>query len=195
MMLTMDSRKNPCNLRSQMKIETVTIIRLRDALLQSGRRPSMVLSPAYETLARQGLLSPEETAALEHIDPLGETMYLMMAADGQVKEVEKDAIRGAIRGLTGNLLRSGTIEAMLTNYATRLSEQGRDVRLHEIADRLSETPVEAESAFSLAAAIALADDNVADEENAFVNQLAEWFGLTKKKAESLLDELDEDRPD
>ena len=176
-----------------MKIETNTIARLRDALLQSGRRPSMVVSPAYETLARQGLLSPEESAALERVEPIGETMYLMMAADGIVKAAEKDAIRGAIRGLTGNLLRSGTIEAMLTNYATRLVQQGRDARLQEIAEYMSEIPVEAESAFSLAAAIALADDHVADEENQFINQLAEWFGLTPARAESLLDELEEDR--
>jgi tellurite resistance protein len=176
-----------------MRIETTTIVRLRDALLQSGRRPSLVVSPAYETLARQGLLSPEETAALERIEPIGETMYLMMAADGQVNTAEKDAIRGAIRGLTGDLLRSGTIEAMMANYASRLREQGRDARLQEVAECLSEIPLEAESAFALAAAIALADDHVAEEENQFINQLAEWFGLTAQRAESILDELDEDR--
>src|SRR5512138_3419866 len=150
-----------------MKIQTATIVRLRDALLQSGRRPSMVVSPAYETLARQGLLSPEEAAALERIEPVGETMYLMMAADAQVNAAEKDAIRGAIRGLTGNLLRSGTIEAMLANYASRLAVQGRDARLQEVAECLSEIPLEAESAFALAAAIAMADDEVAEEENQF----------------------------
>lgn len=178
-----------------MKIETTTIVRLRDALLLSGRRPSMVVSPAYETLARQGLLSPEETAALERVEPIGEAMFLMMAADGQVNAAEKDAIRGALRGLTGNLLRSGTIEAMMANYAARLVDQGRDSRLQEIAELLSEIPVEAESAFSLAAAIALADDQVADEENQFINQLAEWFGLTQKRADAILDELEEDRAD
>ncbi|HMA92104.1 MAG TPA: TerB family tellurite resistance protein [Polyangiaceae bacterium] len=175
-----------------MKIQTATIARLRDALLQSGRRPSLIESPAYETLARRGLLSPEETAALERIDPIGEVMYLMMAADGQIGAEEKDAVRGAIRGLTGNLLRSGTIESMLSRYATRIQEQGRDARLHQVAETLSEVPVEAESAFSLAAAVALADDRVADEENEFINQLAEWFGLTRERADEILDELEED---
>lgn len=189
----MDSGPNRCNLQSLMKIETATIARLRDALLQSGRRPSIVVSPAYETLARQGMLSREESAALERVDALGETMYLMMAADGQINAAEKDAVRGAIRGLTGSLLRSGTIDYMLSNYGARLAEQGRDARLHEIAESLSEIPVEAESAFSLAAAIAMADDNVADEENALINQLAEWFGLSRERAEAILDELEEDR--
>jgi tellurite resistance protein len=178
-----------------MKIETETIRRLRDALIQSGRRPSMVLSSAYETLARQGLLSPEESAALNRVDPLGETMFLMMAVDGVVSDVEKDAIRGAIRGLSDNLLRSGTINVMIENYQARLEQQGRDERLREIAEEIAEEPSEAEGAFALAAAIALADDEVAEEENAFINQLAEWFGIAEERAASILDQLDEDRPE
>ena len=176
-----------------MKIETATIQRLRDALLQSGRRPSTVLSSAYETLARQGFLNQEESLALERIDPLAETMYLMMAADGTLSTPEKDAIRGAIRGLSGNVLRTGTIEHMMTNYAAKLSSEGREGRLEEIAERLSEVPAEAETAFSLAAAVALADGAVADEENAFINQLANWFGISHERAEVLLDELIDER--
>lgn len=176
-----------------MKIETETISRLRDALLQSGRRPSLVMSPAYETLTRQGLLSPEEMAALNRVDPLAETMFLMMAVDGKLAEQEQDAVRGAIRGLTDNLLRTGTIKVMLENYQKRLDDQGRDARLHEIAEELSGEPSEAEGAFALAAAIALADDIVADEENAFINQLAEWFGISEGRANAILDELEADR--
>src|SRR5271157_2935282 len=100
-----------------MQIHTATISRLRDALLQSGRRPSLILSPAYETLARSGLLSPEETAAVERIDPIAETMYLMMTADGNISDVEKDALRGAVRGLADNLIRTGTINVMFETFA------------------------------------------------------------------------------
>lgn len=176
-----------------MKIETATIRRLRDALIQSGRRPSVVLSPAYETLTRQGLLSPEETTALNRVDPLAETMFLMMSADGKISELERDAVRGAIRGLSDNILRSGTINVMLENYQKRLEEQGKDERLREIADEIAEEPSEAEGAFALAAAIALADDEVADEENALINQLAEWFGIPEDRSAQILDQLDEDR--
>jgi tellurite resistance protein len=178
-----------------MKIETATIRRLRDALVQSGRRPSLVLTAAYETLARQGLLSPEESAALNRVDPLAETMFLMMSADGQISEVERDAVRGAIRGLSDNLLRSGTINVMLENYQKRLEQQGKDERLREIADEIAEEPSEAEGAFALAAAIALADDEVAEEENALINQLAEWFGISEQRANEILDQLEEDRED
>lgn len=178
-----------------MKIQTVTIERLRDALLQSGRRPSVVLSSAYETLTREGLLSPEEAGALNRVDPLAEAMFLMMSADGVVADAERDAVRGAIRGLTDNLLRTGTINVMLENYAQRLAEQGRDARLQEIAEEIAEEKSEAEGAFALSAAIALADDEVTEEENEFINQLAEWFGIPPERSAQILDQLEEDRGD
>jgi tellurite resistance protein len=178
-----------------MKIETVTITRLRDALLASGRRPSIVLSPAYETLTREGLLTQEETLALTRVDPLAETMFLMMSADGKIADAEKDVIRGAVRGLSDNLLRSGTINVMLENYAKKLADEGRDERLRQIADEIAEEPTEAEGAFALAAAVALADDEIADEENELINQLAEWFGITEERAGQILDQLEEDRED
>jgi tellurite resistance protein len=177
-----------------MKIRTATIERLKTAILESGRRPSLVLSSAYATLAREGLLTVEESASIERVDPLAETMFLMMAADGRVAEEERDAIRGAIRGLTGGVLRSATIDVMLEGYTKRLESEGRDQRLTEIAEYLQGCPLEAEGAFTLAAAVALADDEIADEENALVNQLAEWFGIAPERAEAILDLLDSERP-
>jgi uncharacterized tellurite resistance protein B-like protein len=178
-----------------MKLKTITIERLRDALLQSGRRPSVVLSSAYETLTREGLLSPEEAGALNRVDPLAEAMFLMMSADGEVADAEKDAVRGAIRGLTDNLLRTGTINVMLENYQKRLEEQGRDARLQEIASEIAEETSEAEGAFALSAAIALADDRITDEENEFINKLAEWFGISEERSAEILDQLEEDKAD
>ncbi len=178
-----------------MELRTRTVSRLRDALLQSGRRPSLIVSPAYETLTREGLLSVEELTALNRVEPLAETMFLMMAVDGNVGEDELAALRGALRGLTDNLLRSGTIKVMLETYQARLADQGRDARLHEIADVLSAEPTEAEGAFALAAAIALADDEIAPEENSLINQLAEWFGISESRADEILDQLDEDGHD
>src|SRR5690606_30671390 len=135
-----------------MNVKTQTIARLRDALLESGRRPSTVLSSTYEALTRAGLLSPEEMAALNRVDPLAETMFLMMSVDGKLAEIERDAVRGAIRGLTNNVLRTGTINVMLETYAERLAAQGRDQRLHEIAEAIAEAPSQADGAFPPAAA-------------------------------------------
>lgn len=175
-----------------MKLKTATIERLRDELILTGRRPSVVLSSAYETLTREGLLGPEEANALSRVDPLAETMFLMMSADGVVAPAERDAVRGAIRGLTDGVLRTGTMNVMLESYGERLREQGRDARLREIASELGEEPTEAEGAFALAAAVALADDEVAEEENALINQLADWFGIVPERATELLDRLEED---
>ena len=175
-----------------MKLQTKTIERLRDALLQSGRRPSVVVSSAYETLTRENMLSNEEVLALNRVDPLAETMFLMMAADGKLTTDEHDAVRGGIRGLTDNVLRTGTINVMLENYQKRLESDGREERLREIAETIAEEPSEAEGAFALAAAVALADDDVADEENAFINQLAQWFGLSPERSAEILDQLEED---
>ena len=147
----------------------------------------MVASSAYETLTREGLLTPEEVGAVNRVEPLAETMFLMMAADGTLAETERDAVRGAIRGLTDNLLRTGTINVMLETYEKRLGESGRD------AEEIAEDPNEAEGAFALAAAVALADDEVSDEENAFINQLADWFGISEERAAEILDQLEEDR--
>jgi tellurite resistance protein len=177
------------------KLKTRTIERLRDALLQSGRRPSLVASSAYETLTREGLLTTEEVAALNRVDPLAETMFLMMSADGKVETVEQDAVRGAVRGLTDNVLRTGTINVMLENYQRRLESDGRDERLRQIAETIAEEATEAEGAFALAAAVALADDDVADEENALINQLAEWFGIPPERSRAILDQIEEDAED
>jgi tellurite resistance protein len=174
------------------KLKTRTIERLRDALLQSGRRPSLVASSAYEVLTREGLLSAEEITALNRVDPLAETMFLMMAADGKLTTDERDAVRGGIRGLTDDALHTGTITVMLENYQRRLADEGRDERLRQIAESIAEQPSEAESAFALAAAVALADDDVAEEENAFINQLAVWFGISPERSSAILDQLDED---
>jgi tellurite resistance protein len=117
----------------------------------------------------------------------------MSAVDGQVSDTEREAVLGAIRGLTDNALRSGTINVMLENYEQRLKEQGRDARLQEIAEEIEEEPSEAEGAFALAAAIALADDDVHEAENAFINQLAEWFGISPGRTTEILDQLEEDQ--
>lgn len=178
-----------------MKIETATIRRLRDALLQSGRAPSMVLSSAYATLTRAGLLSPEEMSAVRKVEPVAETMYLMMSVDGHLAPSEQDAIRGALRGLTQELLHSGTIDVMLESFARKVAEQGRDARLREVARAIADDPETTEAAFTLAAAVALADDHVADSENELIRQLAEWLGLDERRAEALLDQLESERGD
>ena len=65
-------------------------------------------------------------------------------------------------------------------------------RLGQVMEPEPDNPQEAEAAFSLAAAIALADDSVHESENEFINQLAEWFGISAKRADEILDALQQD---
>lgn len=176
-----------------MRIRTRTIERLRDALLKSGRKEAGVSSSAHEILARKGLLSQGEQDALLHVDAVAETMFLMMAADEMVAETELAAIRGAIRGLTGEVLSDGVIKVMIETYALRLSNEGRTARLKAIAQAISSDRDEAESAFALAAAVALADNEVAPAEETFIDELSSWFGFDTETATAILDKLAEDQ--
>lgn len=176
-----------------MKLRTRTMERLRDALLHSGRKESAVLSSAYETLARQGLLSTKEQEALSRVDTIAETMFLMMAADELITDTELDALRGAIRGLTGDILGDGVIKVMLETYALRLRDEGRTARLQTLAQTLLADPAEAENAFSLAAAVALADDQVDASEDSLLQELASWLGFDEARAQALLDKLNEEQ--
>jgi tellurite resistance protein len=175
-----------------MKLRTRTIERLRDALLQSGRRASPVTSSAYETLARQGLLNDDEKAAVARVDAAAETMFLVMAADELIAEAEMAAIRGAIRGLTGDVLGDGIIKVMIEDFALRLKAEGRAARLSAIAKAVTRDRNEAESAFALAAAVAIADDEITPTEDAFVAELARAFGFTDETVRRILDQLAQD---
>jgi len=176
-----------------MRIETSTIRRLRDALMQSGARDSGVHSPAYETLARAGVLTDEENIAVNRVGPMAETMFLMMTADGKITDSETTAILGAIRGLTDGHLHDGTIKVMLERYGEMAVAQGRETRLRAVADQLADRPAEAENAFTLAAAVALADNEVADEERSLLEQLATWLGIKPDRAAVILAELEADK--
>ena len=174
------------NLRSS------TITRLRDRLKETGARPSIVVSSTQGVLAKAGMLPPEEQAAVRSIDPVVEMMFLMMAADGDIGEVERTVIRGAVRELSENYVRSTTLEVMLEGYQELLESEGQQARLEDVASRLADDVAGAESAFVLAAAVAFADEVVADQENDLLNAFADAVGLTEERANELLDELEQD---
>lgn len=176
-----------------MKLRTRTIERLRDALLQSGRRAAPVVSSAFETLARSGLLTSEERVAVERVDAVAEAMFLVIAADEKLVESELSAMRGAIRGLTGDALSDGVIKVMIETYALRLKNEGRSARIRAVADLVSRDPAEAESAFALACAVALADDDVALSEDAVVREFEAALGFDSATTARILNHLAEDR--
>src|SRR5690606_3903395 len=109
---------------TKMQIRTRTIERLRDALLQSGRRQSDVISSADATLARAGLLTDQQSEPEPAGHAVAEVMYLVTAADGQITDTEYAALRGATRGLTGEVPGHGIIDVLVEGYELRLRDHG-----------------------------------------------------------------------
>ncbi len=140
-------------------------------------------------------LSPEDAelvVASSEFGPICEAMYLMMSADGKVTPDERDVLRGALRNLSGGTVRSVHIEAMLDQAAKNAAEHGRDARLREVIAQVHDDPARAEVAFVLAAAIAFADNAIADEENETLNLFAEGLGIDETRANELLDSVEAD---
>jgi tellurite resistance protein len=163
-----------------------TLVRLRDQLRARGQRPSVVPS---------GPVTPdmlEMMNALAEYGPLCEAMYLMMSADGKITNDEREVLKGALRNLSSDTLRSAHIESMLDSAAKAVAEKGREGTMAEVVERLKEDPARGEVAFVLAAAIAFADNAVADEENDTLNALAEGLGIDEARANELLDAVDDD---
>jgi uncharacterized tellurite resistance protein B-like protein len=165
-----------------------TLARLRDQLRARGQRPSIVAGDPTK-------LSPEAAelvATTTEYGPICEAMYLMMSADGHVTNDEREVLKGAMRNLSGDTIRSVHIEALLDAASKAVAEHGRDKRLQDVIDALHEDPARCEVAFVLAAAIAFADNAIANEENETLNALAEGLGIDEGRANQLLDSVEAD---
>ena len=168
-------------------LSSSTLVRLRDQLQQRGQRPSIV--------APDPSMSPENVELMNinaEYGPLCEAMYLMMSADGEVGQDEREVLKGALRNLSGDGIRTAHMDAMLEAAAKAVADQGRDARMKEIVASLQEDRARAEVAFVLAAAIAFADNAIADEENETLNTFAEGLGIDEARANQLLDEVEAD---
>jgi len=164
-----------------------TLARLRDQLQARGQRPSVV--------APDPSLPPESVElmnVLAEYGPLCEAMYLMMSADGKISTDEREVLKGALRNLSGDAIRGVHIDAMLDQATKQAAEQGREARMKEVIDGLHEDKARAEVAFVLAAAIAFADNAIADEENETLNTLADGLGIDEARANELLDAVEQD---
>lgn len=169
-------------------LSTSTVARLRDQLRTRGQRPSVALgdlSTLTPDAAELGAVSVE-------FGPICEAMYLMMSADGKVTDDEREVLRGALRNLSEDSVRSAHIEAMLDQSAKNVAEQGREARMREVIAQLADDPARCEVAFVLAAAVAFADNAIADEENDALNLFAEGLGIDDSRANELLDSVEAD---
>jgi tellurite resistance protein len=167
------------------KVTRARLDPLRDALRKRGARESIVAPPATPQELVEALKLVEEWGAFV------EAMYLMMAADNRVKNVEREVLRGALLVLSDERVRTRHMEAMLDAATRRVASQGVEKRLAACIESLrAGAPAKAESAIVVAAAIAAADHEVVPEEHALLGELARGLGIEEARAETLLEELE-----
>ncbi|MCB9608047.1 MAG: hypothetical protein H6716_15750 [Polyangiaceae bacterium] len=155
---------------------------LRDELQRRGDRPSLNLPSARLDLV-------EALSVVEEYGPLCEAMYLMMAADRKVLNVERMVLRGALDVLSNGRVRTAHMESMIDASSKRVAELGEAGCLAECIDALKHDPIRAEITVVLAAAVAAADNHISAEERALYQKLIEGLGISDDRADALLSDL------
>lgn len=159
---------------------------LRDSLRQRGQRPSIVI-----TGPRTSSELIEAMSIVEEFGPICEAMYLMMSADARVVNAEREVLKGALDVLSGGRVRTIHIEAMLDAASRRCANEGREARLAKVIDQLAGDTARAEATCVLAAAIAAADARIVPEESAVLEQMFKGLGIDQKRANELIESIDE----
>ncbi|WP_165954363.1 TerB family tellurite resistance protein [Seongchinamella unica] len=167
-----------------MDIDTGTIQRVRDALLQQGR----AAPEAGDESADHGEL-PFRQDLLERFTPFAETMFLVAIVDGHEDPAELDALRGAMHMLTANQLPADALVDVYQRCKHDLAQIGLQQYLERIGSQLAGDRMDRETAFTLAAAVALADEQVHGAELELMSEIAGYFGISSKAAKTLLAEI------
>ena len=165
-----------------LKLPAKKLAALRDRLQARGQRPSMVIP-------RGGLDVAEAMAVVQEYGDICDVMYLMMAADHRVKNVEREVMRGALDILSQDRVRTAHMEAMIDAATMRVSRYGEERCLQRAIESLAEDPVRAELTVVLAAAVAWADELVTPEEHALFDRLVAGLEIGEARAQQILDEL------
>lgn len=165
-----------------MKLDTPLVQRLRDHLIQQSRPPFAPLPGTSTT--QYG--SEEEAAILERFRPFGELLFLVALADGQVEQEERSLMKGAFHILTAGRVRGTALAQLENELASALKEHGVEARLEAVCNAFSQNREDAELAFSLASAAALADFKIDASEALLISQLASWLGISRTRANELL---------
>ncbi len=172
-------------------LSTSTVVRLRDQLRAAGQKAAVEVSESEPPSdVALGGAKPDMVLLRTEYGPFCEAMYLMMSADGDVSIEEREVLSGALRNLSGGVLDGELIDKMLEEAARASEMHGRDARLKNVIASLAKEPARAEVAFVLAAAIAFADNTIADEENDTLDAFAEGLGIDESRADDLLDTVE-----
>jgi tellurite resistance protein len=164
-----------------MKIDTELTRRMRNAML------AMAEIEQGGAFANPDELTEEQQATLDRVLPIVETLYLVMVADDEASIAEREALRGALQTLTAGMLGEPMIDWMIGHFEQLLADHGREARLERLGAELAKDRDDAEGAFALAAARALADGRVDAAETRRVEEIAGFFGISKRRANAILE--------
>ena len=163
-----------------MDINTAAIRRLRDALLAKSSVGASNASPPSAT----------GDAVLRRVEPFAETMFLVMVADDHAATAENQALSAAVRILTDGLVGPDGVREMIDRFHDNLSAFGAEARLARIGASFGADRDDREIAFTLAAAMALADDEVAISETRTLAWVREYFGISDQRGAALIESID-----
>src|SRR5690606_23469240 len=103
---------------------------------------------------------------------------------GVVGQGEEAMLRGVARTLNSDL-EDHQLTKLFERYAERLRRDGLDERIHSVTEALSLDKVTAESAYTLAATLAWANDDVSREEEELLKDIAEKLRISGRRASEL----------
>jgi tellurite resistance protein len=171
-----------------LSLSKTTLESLRDQLRARGQRPSIVLAMPPGPASSKELI--DAMRIVEEWGAFVEAMYLVMAADKRVLNVEREVVRGALSVLSDDTVRTRHMEAMLDAAMRKVAEEGADKRLDHVIEQLRGDPARAESAAIVGAAVAAADQRFPPEEHAVLAKLFAGLGIGDERAEKLLSALE-----
>jgi uncharacterized tellurite resistance protein B-like protein len=162
------------------------LLRLRDTLVERGASIPPRSIPMNVTVG-PGSLRPAhpESAVVERVAPMCELLYLMMESEGHCGVHERHVLRGVARTLSDGALSGPQIDELISQFAILSIQYGRQERMYDVTDVLRADKVVAEAAFTLAATIMIADDNVNQAELSMLANVAQHLGISKQRAAEL----------
>jgi tellurite resistance protein len=132
--------------------------------------------------------SSEAESLLERVSPFLELLYLMMIIDDKCDERERRLLRGVTRTLGGADLPGATVDQLLAVFDAHVQAEGVEGRLDSVASWLSADRLDAEAAFTLTAAMAVADGDMGQPEHGLLSQVAGMLSISPRRAQELLDQ-------
>jgi hypothetical protein len=136
---------------------------------------------------REPLSLVEQSQASEFAATV-EAMFLMAAVDGAVSPDELWQLRSSVEAISSPEPVAAGLDALLSTAADKLSAEGWQSRLDQVAHHLT-TSESRLLAFRLAAAVAMVDDDVAHAEAAAIDALSSAFGISPDDSQAALREV------